>query len=126
MQWFSANWTRSNWFASNWFAGQPVSGEQNSGGWFSYPLDRARKRDKERDEREAEEVVAPVPAGYTLPRALTPSEIAAARKWADGIGGIAPFILPSQGFEAASFAFPADARLTEDEAIALVLLLSET
>ena len=132
MQWFANNWTRCNWFASNWFSGQPVSGEQNAGGWFGYPGDRWRSRDE--DERaeaiaDAAELALADAAEPPKPalRKITRAEIDAARAWADGLSKAEiPFSLPSlQGFDVA-FAFPADQRLSEDEAIALVLLLSES
>lgn len=135
MQWFANNWTRANWFANNWFAGQSVSEQQQPvGGWFGYQPARIKRRDE--DEAEDTEVFAPesvlealddVPSVVAKPtRKLTRADIDAARAWADGLSsGAVPVVLPAlRGFEA-TFAFPADHRLSEDEAVALVLLLSE-
>lgn len=128
MQWFASNWTRNNWFANNWFAGQPVSDQQPAGGWFGYPLGAKRRRSEE-DERAEQDDVAladALPEVQKAVRKVTRADIDAARKWADGIGrGQTAINLPAmQSFEVA-FAFPADRRLSDDEAVALVLMLSE-
>jgi hypothetical protein len=128
------SWGRA--WGNSWGSVADTTGgaRKNDDDWFKYhSLEEWRRKGKEEFGPPVVEAEPAVPAETPVSK-TAPAKVAAG-KWKNALDGTkasrkpddgAAISLPSLQITDAGFAFPADRKLTDDEAITLLLLLSET
>jgi hypothetical protein len=139
VQWFANNWFRSNWFANNWFAGQPVSTEQPSGGfehlarnpWFWRAIKRRKDEDLPSDEPATVSELLPAKPAVRVDPARAAADVAAALAAAREFVARA-YVEPgvdlsavAARYQSVALPFPLPEDTSDEDAIALILLLSD-
>jgi hypothetical protein len=124
--WFGSNWFRSNHFANNWFGGASVEPVQPTGGFVPAWFWRRPKRLK--SEYEPTEVVSTVERiSPEASAADVAAAIGAAQALVKTLYRLPTASVPESAYRVAtvSLPFPLPADTSDEDAIALMLLLAE-
>jgi hypothetical protein len=126
VNWFGSNWFRSNHFANNWFGGASVEPVHPTGGFV--PAWFWRRPKKLKSEYESSEVVGTVieRIGPEASAADVAAALSAAQALVKTLYREPTYVAP-EGLRVAtvSLPFPLPADTSDEDAIALMLLLAE-